>query len=62
MIYNLIQFLIDRIHRGKDKEKYMEFVKELYKYEILDEKGFNILNENNNAIQHIPIEKDDYNF
>lgn len=44
MVFNLIQFLIDRIHRDKDKEKYIEFTKELNDYGIIDNKNYeNIL-------------------
>lgn len=61
MIYNLIQFLIDRIYRGKNKEKYMKFAKELYEHGALDEECFNLLqnNKNTNNKTKSMIEKDD---
>ena len=61
MIYNLIQFLIDRIYRGKNKEKYMKFAKELYEHGALDEERFNLLqnNKNTNNKTKSMIEKDD---
>ena len=61
MIFNLIQFLIDRIYRGKNKEKYMKFAKELYEHEALDEECFNLLqnNKNTNNKTKSVIEKDD---
>ena len=62
MIFNLIQFLIDKIYKGKDKEKYMSFAKELYKYGVLDEKQFNMLNEDNNMKYNKQIEKDDIEY
>ena len=62
MIYNLIQFLIDRIHRDKDKEKYKVFAKELYKHSVLEDKHFNILNEDNIIDNHTQIKKDDIEY
>ena len=62
MIYNLIQFLTDKIHRNKDKEKYKVFAKELYKYGVLDKKQFNMLNEYNNMKNNKQIEKDDIEY
>ena len=61
MVFNLIQFLIDRIYRGKDKEKYMKFAKELYEHGALDEECFNLLqnNKNTNNKSKSMIEKDD---
>ncbi len=37
LIYNLVHFLMNRIFRNKDKQKYMEFAKELYKHGALEE-------------------------
>ena len=62
MIYNLIQFLTDKIHRNKDKEIYKVFAKELYKYGVLDKKQFNMLNEDNNMKNNKQIEKDDIEY
>ena len=62
IVFNLIQFLIDRIYRDKDKEKYKVFAKELYKYGVLDEKQFNMLNEDNNMKNNKQIEKDDIEY
>ena len=61
LIYNLVQFLIDRIYRNKDKEKYMEFAKELYEHGALDEEDFNLFQDNKNLDNHkeLEIEKDD---
>ena len=61
LIYNLVKFLMDRIYRNKDKEKYMEFAKELYEHEALEEDDFKLLQDNrntNNKSKSI-IEKDD---
>lgn len=35
LIYNLVKFLMDKIYRNKDKEKYIEFAKELYEHGAL---------------------------
>ena len=61
MIYRLVQFLMDRIFRNKDKEKYMEFAKELYEHGALDTEDFNLLQDNKNLNNHekLEIEKDD---
>ena len=61
LIYNLVQFLMDRIYRNKDKEKYMEFAKELYEHGALDEEDFNLFQDNRNLDNHkeLEIEKDD---
>ena len=61
LIYNLVKFLMDRIYRNKDKDKYMEFAKILYKHEALDEEDFNLLqnNRNTNNKNTAVIEKDD---
>ena len=58
LIYNLVQFLMDKIFRNKDKEKYMEFAKELYEHGALEEDDFNLLQDNRNKNESI-IEKDD---
>ncbi len=61
LIYNLVKFLMDRIYRNKDKEKYMEFAKELYEHGALDDEDFNLLQDNkktNNKNKSV-IEKDD---
>ena len=62
MIYNLIQFLIDRIHRDKDKEKYKVFAKELYEHSVLDDKHFNFLQKNKTIENEkkYNIKKDDF--
>ncbi len=61
MIYRLVQFLMDRIFRNKDKEKYMEFAKELYEHGALDDEDFNLLQDNRNLSTHKELEigKDD---
>ena len=61
MVFNLIQFLIDRIYRGKDKEKYMEFAKELYVHGALEEDDFKLLQDNRdtNNQNKSTIKKDD---
>ncbi|MDE5586785.1 MAG: hypothetical protein K2I72_00245, partial [Bacilli bacterium] len=61
LIYNLVKFLMDRIYRNKDKEKYMEFAKEIYEHGALDEEDFNLLqdNKNTNNKNKSVIEKDD---
>lgn len=61
LIYNLVKFLMDRIYKNKDKEKYMEFATELYEYGALDEEDFNLLqdNKNTNNKNKSVIEKDD---
>lgn len=61
LIYNLVKFLMDRIYRNKDKEKYMEFAKELYEHGALEDEDFNLLqdNKNTNNKNRSVIEKDD---
>ena len=62
MIYRLVQFLMDRIFRNKDKEKYMEFAKELYEHGALDKEDFELItnpNKSNNSKDYPTIEKDD---
>lgn len=61
LIYNLIHFLMDRIYRNQDKEKYIEFAKELYEHGALDDKDFNLLQDNRdtNDKNKSTIEKDD---
>ena len=61
LIYNLVKFLMDRIYRNKDKEKYMEFAKELYEHGALDDDDFNFLqdNKNTNNKNKPAIKKDD---
>lgn len=61
LFYNLVQFLMDRIYRNKEKEKYMEFAKELYTQGALDDDTFRLLQGNNNLNNHkeLEIEKDD---
>lgn len=61
LIYNLVKFLMDRIYRNKDKEKYMEFAKELYEHGALDDEDFNLLQDNRNLdnLKELGIEKDD---
>ena len=62
MVFNLIQFLIDRIYRGKDKEKYKAFAKELYEHGIFDDKHFNFLQKNKTIENRKKdnIKKDDF--
>ena len=63
MIYRLVQFLMDRIFRNKDKEKYMEFAKELYEHGALDNKNYEDImgiSKSNNLRENITIEKDDF--
>lgn len=52
---------MDRIYRNKDKEKYMEFAKELYEHGALDDEDFNLLQDskNTNSKNKFVIEKDD---
>lgn len=62
LIYNLVKFLMDRIYRNKDKEKYMEFAKELYEHGALDKEDFDLIanpNKSNNSKGYNTIEKDD---
>ena len=62
MVFNLIQFLIDRIYRGKDKEKYMSFAKELYEHSALDINDFELISKpkkSDNSKNYNKIEKDD---
>ena len=62
MIYNLIQIFIDRIHRDKDKEKYIEFAKELYEHNALDKIGFKLIynpNKSDNLKNYNTAKKDD---
>ena len=62
MVFNLIQFLIDRIYRGKDKEKYMSFAKELYEHSALDKNNFELISKpkkSDNSKNYNKIEKDD---
>ena len=62
MVFNLIQFLIDRIYRGKDKEKYMSFAKELYEHSALDKNDFELISKpkkSDNSKNYNKIEKDD---
>lgn len=63
MVFNLIQFLIDRIYRGKDKEKYMSFAKELYEHSALDKNDFELIsnpNKSNNSKDYHTIKEDEY--
>jgi len=63
LIYNLAKFLMDRIYRNKDKEKYMEFAKELYEHGALDKEDFELIanpNKSNNSRDYHTIEKDEY--
>lgn len=61
LIYNLVKFFMDRIFRNKDKEKYMEFAKELYEHGALEDKDFKLLQDNKSANNNNKsiIEKDD---
>ena len=62
-VFNLIQFLIDRIYRGKDKEKYMSFAKELYEHSALDKNDFELIsnpNKSNNSKDYHTIKEDEY--
>ena len=62
LVYNLIKFLMDKIFMSKEKEKYMEFAKELYKHSVLEENDFNMLQDNKNIKKqnNLEIEKDDF--
>ena len=40
---------MDRIYRNKDKEKYIEFAKELYEHGALEDEDFNLLKDNRNT-------------
>ena len=61
LIYNLVKFLMDRIYRNKDKEKYIEFAKELYEHGALEDNDFKLLQDNrdSNNKNKTVIEKDD---
>ena len=61
LIYNLVHFLMDRIYRNKDKEKYMEFAKELYEHGALEDEDYNLFQGNRKLDSHkqLEIEKDD---
>ena len=62
LIYNLVKFLMDRIYRNKNKEKYIEFAKELYEHGALEEDDFQLLQDKkvlNNDKNKSIIEKDD---
>lgn len=37
MLYNTVQFLMNRIFRNKDKDKYMNFAKGLYEHGVLND-------------------------
>ena len=52
---------MDRIYRNKNKEKYMEFAKELHEHGALEDEDFNLLqnNKNTNDRNKSIIEKDD---
>lgn len=64
IVYSLIQFLIDRIHRSKNKEKYMSFTKELCERNILKEEDFKVFHDNKNIdkLNNLEIEKDDIKY
>lgn len=57
MFYNMVQFLMDRIFRNKNKDKYMNFAKELYEHGALDDDS--IIKIQNNS-KNKNKEKDDY--
>ncbi len=61
LIYNLVKFLMDRIYRNKDKEKYVEFAKELYENGALEQDDFRLLQNNRNVdyLEKLDIKKDD---
>ena len=61
LIYNLVHFLMDRIYRNKDKEKYMKFAKELYEHGALEDEDYNLFQCNRKLDKHkqLEIEKDD---
>ena len=52
---------MDRIYRNKDKEKYIEFAKELYTHGALDEDNFKLFQDtkDTNYKNKSTIEKDD---
>lgn len=58
MFYNMVQFLMDRIFRNKDKDKYMNFAKELYEHGALDDDSI-IKIQNNSKNADKGKEKDD---
>jgi len=58
MFYNMVQFLMDRIFRNKDKDKYMNFAKELYDHGALDDDSI-IKIQNNSKNADKGKEKDD---
>lgn len=61
LVYNLVQFLMDKIYRNKDKEKYMRFAKELYEHGALDKEDFGLIagpNKFDNSKDYCTIEKD----
>ena len=57
MFYNMVQFLMDRIFRNKDKNKYMSFAKELYEHGALDDESITKIQDNP---KNIDKEKDDF--
>ena len=57
MFYRLVHFLMDKIYRNKDKEKYMEFAKDLHG--ALDDRNFHSLMDYNKSKKSHAIEKDD---
>ncbi len=61
LIYNLVHFLMDRIYRNKEKEKYLEFAEELYKHGVLEKEDFELLQDKKNLDNNkkLEIEKDD---
>lgn len=50
---------MDKIYRNKDKEKYMEFAKDLYTHGALDDQNFHSLMDYNKSKKSHAIEKDD---
>lgn len=55
---------MDKIYRNKDKEKYMDFSKELYEYDALDEDDFKLLQDKKelDSDKKLEIEKDDMKY
>ena len=60
---SIVHFLFDRIIRNKNKDKYMEFVNELYSHGGLDDEDIKPIidiSKSNNISRNYEKEKDDY--
>lgn len=59
MFNNMVQFLMNKIFRNKDKDKYMYFAKDLYEHGALDDDSIIKLRDKYNNLYNSK-EKDDY--